>query len=289
MGSLHRNVSRTGIDAVDRIHRTNAGGLLRLVTELMIGGLTLWLRGQTENNEKFDDVLEITKTNNQTKGRTRRDYRLPGNGDKKPPLQERTASVEDRIREMVNVLRWGNKQESSVLVIEEEVVVVAPILALPEGSEDFIVYCDASIKEDVFSLKIRRHYLYGNQCTGFTLCSTDHKSLQHILIRRELNIVKEREPPLRTVHHAPESTNRSILSIQVPRNCNQDVKKYIGGPIMKLIFAPMLAMDLVNKGLHTSSQVDNGHHWVIVDDLTSPHLDTLKGNDPWRKLARMSP
>ncbi|GJV04034.1 putative reverse transcriptase domain-containing protein [Tanacetum coccineum] len=94
----------------------------------------------------------------------------------------------------------------------------APILALPEGSEDFIAYCDASIKglgavlmqrekviayascqlkiheknytthdlelgAVVFALKIWRHYLYGTKCTMFT----DHKSLQHILDQKELN------------------------------------------------------------------------------------------------------
>nr|GEU57190.1 putative reverse transcriptase domain-containing protein [Tanacetum cinerariifolium] len=95
----------------------------------------------------------------------------------------------------------------------------APIIALPEGSEDFIVYCDASIKgldavlmqrekvisyascqvkiheknytthdlelgAVVFALKIWRHYLYGTKCTVFT----DYKSLQHIFYQKELNM-----------------------------------------------------------------------------------------------------
>ncbi|GJY41495.1 putative nucleotidyltransferase, ribonuclease H [Tanacetum coccineum] len=99
----------------------------------------------------------------------------------------------------------------------------APILALPEGSEDFIVYYDASIKglgavlmqrekviayasrqlkiheknytthdlelgAVVFSLKLWRHYLYGTKCTVFT----DHKSLQHILNQKELNMRQRR-------------------------------------------------------------------------------------------------
>ncbi|GJT55872.1 putative reverse transcriptase domain-containing protein, partial [Tanacetum coccineum] len=99
----------------------------------------------------------------------------------------------------------------------------APILALPEGSEDFIVYRDASIKglgavlmkrekviayasrqlkihkknytthdlelgAVVFSLKLWRHYLYGTKCTVFT----DHKSLQHILNQKELNMRQRR-------------------------------------------------------------------------------------------------
>ncbi|GJU70982.1 uncharacterized mitochondrial protein-like protein [Tanacetum coccineum] len=99
----------------------------------------------------------------------------------------------------------------------------APILALPEGSEDFIAYCDASIKRlgavlmqrekviayasrqwkiheknymthdlelraVVFAFKIWRHYLYGTKCTVFT----DHKSLQHILNQKELNMRQRR-------------------------------------------------------------------------------------------------
>ncbi|GKD02683.1 putative reverse transcriptase domain-containing protein, partial [Tanacetum coccineum] len=47
----------------------------------------------------------------------------------------------------------------------------APILALPEGNNDFVVYCDASL-----------------QCTVFT----DHKSLQHILDQKELNMRQRR-------------------------------------------------------------------------------------------------
>ncbi|GJY74985.1 putative reverse transcriptase domain-containing protein [Tanacetum coccineum] len=99
----------------------------------------------------------------------------------------------------------------------------APILALPEGSEKFVVYCDASHKglgavlmqrekviayasrqlkvyeknytthdlelgAVVFALKMWRHYLYGIKCVVFT----DHKSLQHILDQKELNMRQRR-------------------------------------------------------------------------------------------------
>ncbi|GKE68900.1 putative reverse transcriptase domain-containing protein [Tanacetum coccineum] len=102
---------------------------------------------------------------------------------------------------------------------QKKMLCSAPILALPEGSEDFIIYRDASIKglgamlmqrekviayasrqlkiheknyiihdlelgEVVFALKIWRHYLYGTKCTVFT----DHKSLQYILDQKELNM-----------------------------------------------------------------------------------------------------
>ncbi|GKB45946.1 putative reverse transcriptase domain-containing protein [Tanacetum coccineum] len=117
---------------------------------------------------------------------------------------------------------WGNKQEASFQLLKQKLC-SAPILALPEGSEDFIVYCDALIKglgdvlmqrekviayascqfkihdknytthdlelgAVVFALKIWRHYLYGTKCTVFT----DYKSLQHILNQKELNMRQRR-------------------------------------------------------------------------------------------------
>ncbi|GJR54319.1 putative reverse transcriptase domain-containing protein [Tanacetum coccineum] len=62
----------------------------------------------------------------------------------------------------------------------------APILALPEGSENFVVYCDASRKGlgAVLMQRENRHYLYGTKCVVLT----DHKSLQHILDQKELNM-----------------------------------------------------------------------------------------------------
>ncbi|GJR72377.1 putative reverse transcriptase domain-containing protein [Tanacetum coccineum] len=113
---------------------------------------------------------------------------------------------------------WGEDQESAFQLLKQKLC-EAPILALPEGNDDFVVYCDASrqglgvvlmqrekviayasrqlkpheenytthdleLGAVVFALKIWRHYLYGTKCTVFT----DHKSLQHILNQKELNM-----------------------------------------------------------------------------------------------------
>ncbi|GKA02263.1 putative reverse transcriptase domain-containing protein [Tanacetum coccineum] len=117
---------------------------------------------------------------------------------------------------------WGEKEENAFQLIKQKLC-SAPILALPKGSEDFVVYCDASHKglgvvlmqrekviayasrqlkvheknytthdlelgSVIFALKIWRHYLYGTRCTVFT----DHKSLQHILDQKELNMRQRR-------------------------------------------------------------------------------------------------
>nr|GEV03532.1 putative reverse transcriptase domain-containing protein [Tanacetum cinerariifolium] len=85
----------------------------------------------------------------------------------------------------------GEKEKKRFSINKAEVV-QCPILALPEGSKDFVVYSDASHKGLGVVLmqreKIWRHYLYGTKCTVFT----DHNSLQHILDQKELNMRQRR-------------------------------------------------------------------------------------------------
>ncbi|GKB70449.1 putative reverse transcriptase domain-containing protein [Tanacetum coccineum] len=73
---------------------------------------------------------------------------------------------------------------------------IAPILALPKGNEDFIVYCDASIKglgtvllqrEKVIAYASRQLKIHEKNYTTHDL-ELDHKSLQHILDQKELNM-----------------------------------------------------------------------------------------------------
>ncbi|GJS15833.1 putative reverse transcriptase domain-containing protein [Tanacetum coccineum] len=71
----------------------------------------------------------------------------------------------------------------------------APILALHEGSEDFIVYCDASIKglgavlmqREKSFFETLETYLYGTSVR----CSRNHEGLQPFLIKRGLNLPKQ--------------------------------------------------------------------------------------------------
>ncbi|GJX39740.1 hypothetical protein Tco_0253043 [Tanacetum coccineum] len=56
----------------------------------------------------------------------------------------------------------------------------APILSLPEGSEDFVVFCDASLK-GFGTVLMQREKVY-----------TDHKSQQYILDQKELNMRQRR-------------------------------------------------------------------------------------------------
>ncbi|GKE24112.1 putative reverse transcriptase domain-containing protein [Tanacetum coccineum] len=58
---------------------------------------------------------------------------------------------------------------------------------LKPNEENYTTH-DLELGAVVFALKIWRHYMYGTKCTVFT----DHKSLQHILDQKELNMRQRR-------------------------------------------------------------------------------------------------
>ncbi|GJY71398.1 putative reverse transcriptase domain-containing protein [Tanacetum coccineum] len=117
---------------------------------------------------------------------------------------------------------WGVEQEEAFQTLKNNLC-DAPILTLPDGVEDFMVYCDAlnqglgcvlmqkgkviayasrqlktyeknytthdlELGAVVFALKTWRHYLYGTKSVIYT----DHKSLQHIFDQKELNMRQRR-------------------------------------------------------------------------------------------------
>ena len=124
-------------------------------------------------------------------------------------------------RKNVKFQWWSDCEESFEKL--KSCLTTAPVLALPSGSDGFVVYCDASriglgcvlmqhgrviayasrqLKKHeqnypthdlemaavVFALKIWRHYLYGVSCEIYT----DHKSLKYIFEQRDLNLRQRR-------------------------------------------------------------------------------------------------
>ncbi|GJZ13926.1 retrotransposon protein, putative, ty3-gypsy subclass, partial [Tanacetum coccineum] len=116
----------------------------------------------------------------------------------------------------------GDEQDEAFRILKEKQC-NAPVLALLDGPDDFVVYCDASkqgfgyvlmqkgkviayasrqlktheknyttydleLGAVVFALKIWRHYLYGTKSVIYT----DHKSLQYIFDQKELNMRQRR-------------------------------------------------------------------------------------------------
>ncbi|KAD4384676.1 hypothetical protein E3N88_24844 [Mikania micrantha] len=117
---------------------------------------------------------------------------------------------------------WSEDQDKSFNELKTKLT-QAPVLTLPDGSNDFVVYSDASylglgcvlmqrgkviayasrqlktheinypihdleLAAVVFALKIWRHYLYGVKCSIYT----DHKSLKYFFTQKELNMRQRR-------------------------------------------------------------------------------------------------
>ncbi|GJX24949.1 putative nucleotidyltransferase, ribonuclease H [Tanacetum coccineum] len=87
---------------------------------------------------------------------------------------------------------WGAEQEEAFQTLKDNLC-NALILSLPAGIEDFIheknyTTHDLELRAVVFALKTWRHYLYGTKSVIYT----DHKSLQHIFDKKELNMHQRR-------------------------------------------------------------------------------------------------
>ncbi|MCF8701904.1 hypothetical protein L3054_11000 [Corynebacterium sp. MC-10] len=118
--------------------------------------------------------------------------------------------------------QWSDACEQSFQLLKEKLT-SAPVLTLPEGSDGYVLYCDASgvglgcvlmqngkviayasrqlrkheknypthdleLAAVIHALKVWRHYLYGVHADIYT----DHKSLQYIFKQRELNLRQRR-------------------------------------------------------------------------------------------------
>ncbi|GJV13421.1 putative reverse transcriptase domain-containing protein [Tanacetum coccineum] len=140
---------------------------------------------------------------------------------------------------------WGDKQEIVFQLLKQNLC-SAPILALPEGSEDFIVYCDASIKglgvvlmqrEKVIAYSSRQLKIHEKNYTTHDLELGARRWLElHSDYDCEIryhpgkaNVVadalsrKEREPPLRT-------------EAQKPKNIKNEDVRGVGYHVMKRLY-----------------------------------------------------
>ncbi|GKC15860.1 putative reverse transcriptase domain-containing protein, partial [Tanacetum coccineum] len=188
---------------------------------------------------------------------------------------------------------WGDKEEAAFQLIKQKLC-SAPILALPEGSEDFVVYCDALHKglgavlissnrgtetRELQKGRRRRYdqegYIEGKVGTPFdeTLCLNGRSWLPCY-------------GDLRTV--IMHESHKSKYSIHLGSDKMYiDMKKLYWWPNMKADIAAYVHKCLTCAKLLSSSQ---GYDtiWVIVDRLTKSALFLpIRETDPMEKLARM--
>nr|GEY40065.1 reverse transcriptase domain-containing protein [Tanacetum cinerariifolium] len=162
---------------------------------------------------------------------------------------------------------WGGKQEVAFQLLKQKLC-SAPILALPEGSEDFIIYCDASIKGlGALLMQERRSWL---SCYGDLQTVITHESYKSKY----------------SVHSSSDKMYQDMKKLYWWPNMKADIATYVSKCLTytkvkakhqrpsKLLVQPKIpewkwdniTMDFITK-LPKSSQGYNTI-WVIVDRLT---------------------
>nr|GEY43044.1 putative reverse transcriptase domain-containing protein [Tanacetum cinerariifolium] len=208
------------------------------------------------------------------------------------------------------MFEWGDKQEAAFQLLKQKLC-SAPILALPEGSEDFVTYCDASIKglgavlmerdkvisyasrqlkiheknyttrdlklgAVVFALKIWRHYLYKTKCTVFI----DHKSLQHILNQKDLNMRQRRagcykvasEPRLRPVEPRKKVWTLETSGLH-PHVKHQHHESLIDSEEFEIYHT--LYVDPLRQTQKNLQTVASAYFCIFLDSSLPPNLDLI--------------
>ncbi|WVZ52828.1 hypothetical protein U9M48_003848 [Paspalum notatum var. saurae] len=116
---------------------------------------------------------------------------------------------------------WGPKCEDGFRELKK-LRQQAPVLAQPDVTKPFDVYCDASGRGPVVHApKIWRHYPPGNTCHIYT----DHKSLKYIFTQPELNMRQRRWLELikdydTEIHYHPGKANVVADALSRRAHCN---------------------------------------------------------------------
>nr|GFA61880.1 putative reverse transcriptase domain-containing protein [Tanacetum cinerariifolium] len=153
----------------------------------------------------------------------------------------------------------------------------APILALPEGSEDFMVYCDASHKGLGVVLMRREKVNKARETGKWSLCRDrfNYFSFDHfdsaIYWNDEANIATYVSKFLTCARVKAEHQRPLRLLVQ---------------PAIPEWKWDNITMDFITKLPKSSQGFDT--IWVIIDRLTkSAHFLPIRKNDPLDKLARL--
>nr|GEY69120.1 reverse transcriptase domain-containing protein [Tanacetum cinerariifolium] len=202
----------------------------------------------------------------------------------------------------MDLMNRGEKEEAAFQLIKQKLC-SAPILALPKGSENFIVYCDASHKglgaeileaqtealkqenlnvEDVGAMlrkdlpkeKLEPH-------ADGTLCLKNKSSVSCFGDLRTL-IMHESHKSKYSIHPGSNKMYQDLKQLYWWPNIKANIATY-KFPEWK---REKITMDFITKIPKTT----NGYDiiWVIVDRVTkSAHFLPMRENDPMEKLMKL--
>nr|GEZ42736.1 putative reverse transcriptase domain-containing protein [Tanacetum cinerariifolium] len=167
---------------------------------------------------------------------------------------------------------WGDKKEAAFQLLKQKLC-SAPILALPEGNEDFSIYCDASIKGLGTVLmqreKIWRHYIYGTQCRWLELLSDyDYEIRYHpgkanvvvdALSMKEQELLRVRALVMTISLDLPKQILNAQTEARKPENIkNEDV----GGMLVENTKNPEAIREQKLEPCADGTQCLNGRSWL---------------------------
>nr|GEV40351.1 reverse transcriptase domain-containing protein [Tanacetum cinerariifolium] len=165
-----------------------------------------------------------------------------------------------------------------------------PILALPKGSDNFVVYCDASHKGLGAVLmekeKVITYTSHQLKCVVFT----DHKSFQYILDQKELNMRQLRWLELLSDYDCEIRYQPGKANVVADALSRKERKYHKPSGLLVQSKIPQLkreniTIDFVTKLPKTA--IGQDMIWVIVDRLTkSAHFLPIKEDDTLENLTR---
>nr|GEW51613.1 reverse transcriptase domain-containing protein [Tanacetum cinerariifolium] len=175
---------------------------------------------------------------------------------------------------------WGKEEEEDFQLLKDKLC-SSPILALPEGSEDFVVYCDALLKGYGAMLMQREKRRWIELLSDYD-CEIRYHPGNVNFIADALSR-KEREKPLRVDIATYVSQSLTCAKVKAkhlkPSGLLQQPK------ILEWKWENV-TMDFVTGLLRTPSGYDS--IWVIVDQLTkSAHFLSKKKINSIEKLAEL--
>ncbi|GKE43912.1 putative reverse transcriptase domain-containing protein, partial [Tanacetum coccineum] len=111
---------------------------------------------------------------------------------------------------------WGDNQEEAFRILKEKLC-NAPVLAIPDGPNDFVVFYDA-LNQGFGCVLIMKSVIY-----------TDHKSLQYLFEQKELNMRQRRWIELLSdyeckIKYHPGKANVAAKILEAQGEASQDLK-----------------------------------------------------------------